>query len=247
MESTTTIGTTFRIAKPGNDDDIHQAHTDTDTETETETETETDLAFILSAFDSALPYLSSIGSAQQWGDIPFSSRPKTRTEFAQFIRSSYRLSLLPRDGDGDGDGQGEEGGRWCRMILALRGETRVAACGLSTWLPDYLPPSLVDQIRQRLHDDDGSAPRFLYLNYLITHRFRPSRGAGAQLIHHALDLARHRRIPWILVDCWCGNAGGLVRFYQQHGFHPIGDAFVAPGKHKDGLEWRGSVLGRRID
>ncbi|SPO36655.1 uncharacterized protein PSFLO_02126 [Pseudozyma flocculosa] len=218
MESTTTIGTTFRIAKPGNDDDIHQAHTDTDTETETETETETDLAFILSAFDSALPYLSSIGSAQQWGDIPFSSRPKTRTEFAQFIRSSYRLSLLPRDGDGDGDGQGEEGGRWC-----------------------------LDQIRQRLHDDDGSAPRFLYLNYLITHRFRPSRGAGAQLIHHALDLARHRRIPWILVDCWCGNAGGLVRFYQQHGFHPIGDAFVAPGKHKDGLEWRGSVLGRRID
>lgn len=55
--------------------------------------------FVISAFDSALPYLASIGSHEMWGSTPFSERDGWAAETSQQIKDAetYRLT-----------GQGEE-------------------------------------------------------------------------------------------------------------------------------------------
>ncbi|GKZ88268.1 hypothetical protein AnigIFM59636_008124 [Aspergillus niger] len=56
--------------------------------------TPTDHAFILSAFDSSLPLLASIGSHEQWGSTPFSQRGDFPQETLKELDQSeeYRLT-----------------------------------------------------------------------------------------------------------------------------------------------------------
>lgn len=79
----------------------------------------------------------------------------------------------------------------------------------------------------------------LYVVVLIASREPFARGAGAHLLAFAEDEARDRGLGLLRVDCFAGNGGALVRFYEGCGFSKVEQFCVG--------EWPGQVLSRRVD
>ncbi|CBQ72229.1 conserved hypothetical protein [Sporisorium reilianum SRZ2] len=196
---------------------------------------ESDVDFILFAFDSALPYLASIGSAAQWGTILFSTTPKRVQGFTDFVQVSYDLHSRPI----------QDGAAWQHMgiyeIKTKDGQwTRVAAQGLSISIPSYVPEQLAGK-------DMREATDYLYLNYLIADRRKGhlAKGAAAQLVAYADGQAKQMNKAVFYSDCWRGNNDGLLRYYQSLGFSPIG-LFDVPDKHGPGLPWTGYLFSKPV-
>lgn len=173
---------------------------------------ETDLEFVLRAFDSALPYLASIGSEAQWGTIPFSQRPQTVQSWSEYIAESNRIHKKDSSTEST-NSTIEDVESWKQMvILEIRPQEssewrRVAAMGISVEVPDYVTPDLLAQeIRQEA--------KFIYLNYLIADRRAVvlARNTAQKLVkEHAIPEAKRIGKHTIYVDCWRGNQGGLVK------------------------------------
>nr|CDI56939.1 conserved hypothetical protein [Melanopsichium pennsylvanicum 4] len=167
---------------------------------------ESDLDFILHAFDSALPYLASIGSQAQWGTQPFSEKQKVREAFENYLEQSWAINSSSSSSacmNNKASWQHltlyeiqKEGGQW----------TRVAAQGVSTSFPSYVPQSLAGkETRERSN--------YIYLNYLIADRRtgQQAKGAGDRLVAFAQEEARGKGKTIFFGDCWRGNGDGLMR------------------------------------
>lgn len=162
---------------------------------------ESDVHFVLYAFDSALPYLASIGSEAQWGTIPFSEKPERVQGFEKFVQGSYVLDASPV----------QDGAAWQQMVLyeikTPDGRwSRVAAQGLATGFPDYVPEHLADKTVREATD-------YLYLSYLIADRRKGglAKGSAAQLVAFADGQAKKLKKKVIYGDCWRGNNDGLLK------------------------------------
>ncbi|MEU6660515.1 GNAT family N-acetyltransferase [Streptomyces sp. NPDC046821] len=69
---------------------------------------------------------------------------------------------------------------------------------------------------------------------------RHGSGAGAALLAHAVRETRRAGVSLLRVDCYAGDDGALVAFYEANGFTRT-EAFTGP----DG-KWPGQVLARRV-
>ncbi|MBL6279464.1 GNAT family N-acetyltransferase [Micromonospora fiedleri] len=96
------------------------------------------------------------------------------------------------------EGWANGGGLW----LAQVGEQPVGALVVGS-ANDYVPPATEPE---------------LYVNLLVTDRAYAGAGIGARLLAHAADLARHRGVHLLRVDCYAGDDGALVRWYERQGF-----------------------------
>ncbi len=83
----------------------------------------------------------------------------------------------------------------------------------------------------------------LYVNLLVTDRAHAGAGIGGRLLAHAAELARERGVGLLRVDCYAGDDGALVRWYERQGFTAT-DPFTVerPGRPP----WPGQVLVRRL-
>jgi len=88
--------------------------------------------------------------------------------------------------------------------------------------PPYVPPATVPES---------------YVVALVTSRAARARGAGRALLEHAVADARERGVERVRVDCFAGNGGRLVSFYESCGFVTVGEFTVGEG-------WLGKVLAR---
>ena len=82
----------------------------------------------------------------------------------------------------------------------------------------------------------------LYVQLLVTRRRYAGLGVGARLLDHARDLARERGIDLLRVDCFAGNDGKLVAYYEGQGFERT-ESFTVD---KPDGPWPGQVLGQRL-
>ncbi|MGN9813180.1 N-acetyltransferase family protein [Micromonospora sp. BQ11] len=83
----------------------------------------------------------------------------------------------------------------------------------------------------------------LYVNLLITDRAYAGRRIGGRLLAHAADLARAQGVSLLRVDCYAGDDGALVRWYERQGFTATEKFTVErPGREP----WPGQVLARRL-
>lgn len=64
----------------------------------------------------------------------------------------------------------------------------------------------------------AATERELYVRLLITHRDFAGLGVGARLLKHADDLARSQGVGLLRVDCYAGNDGKLVEYYERQGY-----------------------------
>ncbi len=78
-----------------------------------------------------------------------------------------------------------------------------------------------------------------YVRLLVSDRHHAGHGIGAALLSHAVDETRRAGVGLLRVDCWAGDGGRLVAFYERNGFTPT-TPFVSG-------TWPGQVLARRLD
>jgi len=174
--------------------------------------------FIVDAFDSTLPYLTSIGSGEQWGSVPFSERPGFIQETLDSVSQSEEFC---RTGTGEA----------IRVLLCefeitqelLPTGSRIRTddsgnlvCSVGTavlrenWIPSYISEhiTLNDRLaEQRLKDG------FIYLEVMVTD-YRLGlyrRGAGAALIQAAKEYGKLKGKKILYVDAWAGNGRRLVQ------------------------------------
>lgn len=192
-------------------------------------------------FDSQLPWLSSIGSSDQWGTSKRSNSENLRAEYRGKVEASERGWNDPWSRD------------WVRAYIA---EVEIARKELSSELLELATESTNDvvrlpvagmilqgqaseYVRDILPENDDNDP-FIYLLYLMSDRRTAphGKGAGAALISHAKDEALKLGFKRLCLDCWRGNNNKLVKYYEQQGFKAIGNF--------EAKNWPGAVMGMRL-
>ena len=160
-----------------------------------------DVDFIVSAFDSTLPYLQSIGSGEQWGATPFFEREGflqetfesvARSEKYAKTRSGQQISVLIAEvecPDGMPDGPHSRVDEDGRRLVAV-GTATVRGGGF----PEYLmKQKSFDRVEMR---------DFLYIEVMVTHHRMglAIKGAGATLMENILKYARNEGKKVLYVD-----------------------------------------------
>ncbi|MEU6069108.1 MULTISPECIES: GNAT family N-acetyltransferase [Streptomyces] len=79
-----------------------------------------------------------------------------------------------------------------------------------------------------------------YIHILASDRRFKGQGVGAALLTHAAEETRRAGISLLRVDCYAGDDGKLVAYYENNGFTRT-EAFTF-GEDK----WPGQVLARRV-
>ncbi|MFJ6570030.1 GNAT family N-acetyltransferase [Streptomyces sp. NPDC091292] len=79
-----------------------------------------------------------------------------------------------------------------------------------------------------------------YIHILATDRRYAGLGVGAALLSHAAEETRRAGISLLRVDCYAGDDGKLVAYYESQGFTSTEPFTVGENK------WPGRVLARRI-
>ncbi|KFY70497.1 hypothetical protein V499_09120 [Pseudogymnoascus sp. VKM F-103] len=171
--------------------------------------------------ESQIPWLSTIGSADQWGTKSVrEANPAVTQKARSWIERSEQNAPW--------------GSEWCRASIA-ESSSGVPVAGL---VLDSKAPAYVSSV---LPEQDESDP-FVYLAYLISNRDagEERKGAAAALIGFAKEQVRSTGVKRICVDCFRGNDRKLVRYYESQGFKVLED-FTAGEK-----EWQGCVLEMRL-
>jgi GNAT superfamily N-acetyltransferase len=82
----------------------------------------------------------------------------------------------------------------------------------------------------------------LYVNLLVTSRAHSGRGIGGRLLTHAELIARERGVDLLRVDCYAGDDGALVRYFEGQGFTATRPFTVDLPERR----WPGQLLERRL-
>ncbi|MEV7190879.1 GNAT family N-acetyltransferase [Streptomyces sp. NPDC093510] len=84
-----------------------------------------------------------------------------------------------------------------------------------------------------------------YIHLLVAdHRRFPGRGVGRALLAHAAEETRRQGVSLLRVDCYAGDDGKLVAYYESNGFERT-TPFTADNR-ETGDAWPGQVLARRV-
>ncbi|KAL9937070.1 hypothetical protein V8E36_004305 [Tilletia maclaganii] len=142
--------------------------------------------FVLTAFDSALPYLASIGSGAQWGSVPFTKKGNRVKEMHDFCaRSERTFAAAAAAADATPETRTVSKSDWAKLLIAQMQDTRAAssqsppptrvgAVGLSRHAPEYVATALPQIFPSRTSTLSTTASaiegEFIYVNYLIVHR-----------------------------------------------------------------------------
>ena len=169
---------------------------------------------ILEFTDSQLPYLASIGSAEQWGSASVSVRDAAQQKYKRLVERSEKeqtwgtdwIKIFILDVEVENDDLAED----LRRLVPSRGQESkhvvlpVAAIILEGRSSDYARPVLQEQ--------DINDP-LLYVRYLVTDRRvgRLSKGSGQKLLEYADEVAKSLEIDRLCLDGWNGNNYLLVK------------------------------------
>ena len=120
-------------------------------------------------------------------------------------------------------GWAREGG----LHLAYLSGQPVGALAVGT-APGYVPPATEPE---------------LYVNLMVSDHEYAGRGIGGRLLNHARDLARAAGTPLLRVDCYAGDDGALIRYYEKQGFRRVAPFSV---ELADDRVWPGQLLEDRL-
>ena len=169
---------------------------------------------ILEFTDSQLPYLASIGSAEQWGSASVSVRDAAQQKYKRLVERSEEeqtwgtdwTKIFILDAEVDNDELSDD---FRSLVTSHDQDSRhavlpVAAMILEGRSSDYTRPVLPEQ--------DALDP-FLYVRYLVTDRRagKLSQGSGQRLLEHADEVAGSLGVGRLCLDGWNGNDYLLVK------------------------------------
>jgi hypothetical protein len=170
---------------------------------------------ILEFTDSQLPFLASIGSAEQWGSASVSIRDAAQQKYKRLVERSeeeqawgldwIQISIL----DVEVDHEDLPDGIRRESLLCDRGSKSVVVLPVAAMV---LEGRSSDYTRPVLEEQDVLDP-FVYVRYLVTDRRVGglSKGSGQKLLDHADEVARSLGIGRLCLDGWNGNDYLLVK------------------------------------
>lgn len=190
--------------------------------------------FIIAAFDSALPYLASIGSHEQWGLTPFSDREGWAAETMQQIQDAetYRLTgqgdaqhifiveveFLAQHDAGDRGERPDVGfqksadGRHEQHSRNISGQPKSALpVGFAFVREDCIPDYILRQ--QHITIRDAEQASCAYIEVMVAdHRVDSAvrKGSGAALIQGVQEFGRKATKTSLFIDGWAGNDKKLI-------------------------------------
>ncbi|MFE5816695.1 GNAT family N-acetyltransferase [Streptomyces sp. NPDC056479] len=78
-----------------------------------------------------------------------------------------------------------------------------------------------------------------YIHWLASDRRFKGVGVGSALLAHTVEVTRRAGVSLLRVDCYAGDDGKLVRYYERHGF-------IRTETYTGKDDWPGQVLARRV-
>ncbi|WP_405871686.1 MULTISPECIES: GNAT family N-acetyltransferase [unclassified Streptomyces] len=78
-----------------------------------------------------------------------------------------------------------------------------------------------------------------YIHWLASDRRFKGHGVGSALLSHAAEETRRAGVALLRVDCYAGDDGKLVRYYESNGF-------LRTETYTGQNDWPGQVLARRV-
>lgn len=78
-----------------------------------------------------------------------------------------------------------------------------------------------------------------YVHWLAPDRRFQGLGVGSALLAHAAEVTGRAGVALLRVDCFAGDGGKLVRYYESNGF-------VRTETYRGTNDWPGQVLARRV-
>ena len=198
--------------------------------------TSEDITGIALLMDIAIEWLGSEGRTGQWGTEKASENPERIKQLAGFVESGGTWVLVDTNAaaaaastatadDGShnqGEGAVGSGGAQSRnrTLQGIIGALTVSSdAELKPWITPATEPEL-------------------YISFLITHRAWSGRGVGKRLMEQARKLAHAAGVSLLRVDCYAGDDGKLVKYYESQGFEKT-EAFEERG-------WKGQILAQRL-
>lgn len=221
--------------------------------------------FIIAAFDSALPYLASIGSHEQWGLTPFSEREGWVAETMQQVKDAEAYQLtgegdalrilileaeIPASDDGTGSTPGvgvlETADKRHKLHSRIVPELgrNVLPVGFAFLREDDVPRYILTQ--EHIAIEEAERESCVYIEVMIVDRRVDNamrRGAGAALIQGIEEFGRKRGKSCLFIDGWAGNDKKLIRYYIQQGFQALDDFSLS---RKDKSPWNGTLMQMKI-
>jgi GNAT superfamily N-acetyltransferase len=174
--------------------------------------------------DLAVEWLVSQDRVGQWGTEPFSEKPKKVEQLKEFTTTGFGVWLAIKISDDKA--VLEEHKTSATLYKSPDGAVRgiiVGAMAAGDKIP-YAPP--VDEPET-------------YVRLLVTDRKWKNYGIGSRLLEHAKKLAREvARVSLLRLDCYGGDDGKLIRYYESQGFERCAT--------KDVEGWPCQVLAMRL-
>lgn len=188
--------------------------------------------FIIAAFDSALPYLASIGSHEQWGLTPFSERDGWVAETMQQIQDAetYRLTgkgdavrifiveaEVPAEHGGDNRGPGvgfpkSADGCHEQHSRTIPGQSKcVLPIGFAFVREDHVPEYILRQEHLKIEDTEQQS--CAYIEVMVADQRVDSvirKGSGGALIQGIKEFGREAGKKRLFIDGWAGNGKKLM-------------------------------------
>ncbi|KAB8255971.1 hypothetical protein BDV32DRAFT_106561 [Aspergillus pseudonomiae] len=206
--------------------------------------------FVVAAFDAAIPYLTSIGSHEQWGTTPFSHREGWVDETVQQIKDSksstpqsdankngvLRIFIVEKECHADDPESVDTHPAHYRVSSDRRRYLSVGfAFVRENWIPGYI------ESQKHLQVPDSERESNIYLEVMVTDSRVGSlrRGAGSALIRGIRDYGHKTQKKAFWLDGWAGNDKKLIRYYEQQGFQVVGD-FSLPRANT--APWVGTLM-----
>ncbi|TKX21331.1 acetyltransferase-like protein 16 [Elsinoe australis] len=200
---------------------------------------------LLRNFDSQLAWLAAKGSSEQWGTTS-RTNPETLAKYRKKVENSEAGMNQPWTKDSTR--------AWVVETTVSKGQLDANAAevldddavedeGGMVQLPVaavVIEGKAVDYVSSILPEQDEKDP-FVYIHYVLTDRRAGelSRGAGAFALKYAIDRAKELGFKRVCLDCWSGNGGRLIQYYERQGFSRVGDFGAGEG-------WPGTVMEMRL-
>ncbi|KAJ5259396.1 hypothetical protein N7478_012377 [Penicillium angulare] len=180
---------------------------------------------VLNLLDTAVTWLASQDRTGQWGASSFSQNPKRVEQMTEFATTGHGIWLaIKNTNDTHIDDQNGLHNTQPQIINGLSSGSVVGAIAIGD-RSDYVAPV--------------SEPE-LYIRLLVTDRQCAGHGIGKRLLDHARELASRAGISLLRVDCYAGDDGKLVKYYESQGFERV------EGSTMNG-DWPCQVLAQRLN
>ncbi|CAG9937905.1 unnamed protein product [Clonostachys rosea f. rosea IK726] len=179
-----------------------------------------DVPAVARLMDLAVEWLVRQGITKQWGTQQPSEIPDRIKQFTSFAESGGLWVAVDKF-------SGAESSNAAKDVSGVNGSSSrpggvVGAIAVGDATP-YVKPAEEPE---------------LYIKGFLTDRSWAGRGIGAMLLAKARQLARDAGVSVLRVDCYRGDDGKLVKYYESQGFVKMEEFQVH--------DWPGQVLMQRL-